>query len=221
MIRLSVLGFAIFALVCEACSAQELTLEQAIQMALQANNAYKNAALQSAELDDKRASIKTQLLPSARVIGLGAQPLAPFNFSIAKGVLGMDSGLGVIPEQDVDLHTPAHPIGLVFVGVTQPLSGIPTIRKELKLLDIDKQLAAEQLRRERQTLIRDVRQVYYGIETLEASLRAARESVKLFLEVERITAQYVEKRQVLDIDFLEAQLHLAKATAEEPGCGSI
>jgi outer membrane protein TolC len=95
--------------------------------------------------------------------------------------------------------------------VVQPLSAIPTIRKQLALIDVEKKLADEQTRLERQTLVRDVRELYYGIQSLQSAVRAARESVRLSQEVVRITSQYVEKRQVLDVDYLEAQVHLAKA----------
>ena len=196
---------------CGAAVAQDLTLDEAIQLALKSNRPVQNAALEAAKFEDRKASVKTQFLPSARVFAIGAQPLAPFDFTINKGELGMDSGMGPIPESQVKLHNPAYPIGLAAVNVIQPISAIPTIRKELGLIDIQKKLADEQTRLERQTLVRDVRELYRKIQSLQSSLRAARESVHLSQEVVRITAQYSEKRQVLDVDYLEAQVHLAKA----------
>ncbi|MES1257557.1 MAG: TolC family protein [Acidobacteriota bacterium] len=191
--------------------AQELTLDQAIQMALRSNRSLQNAALEATKFDDRRASLKSQYLPSARVFAIGAQPVAPFDFVVGRGALGVDSLSGPVPSADAKLGSVSRPIGLVAVSVVQPLSSIPTIRKGLGLLDIQRKLADEQTRLERQTLVRDVRQLYYGIEALQSSLRAARESVRLFQEVERVTVQYVEKRQVLDVDHLDAQVHLAKA----------
>jgi outer membrane protein TolC len=126
-------------------------------------------------------------------------------------VLGLDSEQIPLPQSDIKLQTPTRPIGAAAVSITQPISAIPTIRKQLGLLDIQKKLADEQTRLDRQTLIRDVRQTYHGIQSLQSSLKAANESVRLFREVERITSEYLEKRQVLDVDYLEAQLHLAKA----------
>ena len=196
---------------CGAALAQDLTLDQAVQMALKSNRPVQNAVIEAAKFDDRKASVKSQFLPSAHIFAIGAQPLAPFDFTISRGELGMDSGRGQIPESDVQLETPAHPIGLAAVSVVQPLSAIPTIRKELALIDVEKKLADEQTRLERQTLVRDVRELYYGIQSLQSAVRAARESVRLSQEVVRITSQYVEKRQVLDVDYLEAQVHLAKA----------
>jgi outer membrane protein TolC len=197
--------------VCSTAFAQELTLDDAIRIALTSNRSVKNAAIDAAKFDERKASLKSQFLPSARVFAFAAQPVAPFDFILGRGVLGVDSGQVPIPQSDVKLETPVRPIGVAAVTVTQPISAIPTIRKGLGLIDIEKRLADEQTRLERQTLVREVRQLYYGIQGLQSSLRAAQESVRLFQEVERITSQYVEKRQVLDVDYLDAQLHLAKA----------
>ena len=191
--------------------AQDLTLDQAIEIALKSNRSIQNGAIETAKFDDRKASLKSQLLPSARIFAIAAQPVAPFDFILDKGVLGADSTQTPLPQSDVKLETPLRPIGVFAVTVTQPLSAISTIKKGLGLIDIQKRLAEEQTRFERQTLVRDVRKLYYGIQSLQSSLRAARESVRLFQEVERLTSQYVEKRQVLDGEYLEAQLHLAKA----------
>ena len=191
--------------------AQELTLDQAIQLALKSNRSIQNATIEAGEFDDRKASLKSQLRPSVNVFAIGAQPLAPFDFTIPRGALGVDSGLAPSPQSDVKFDTTFHPIGLAAVTVTQPISAIPTIKKGLNLIDIQKKLAEEQTRLERQTVVSDVRQLYYGIQSLESALVAARESVRLSQEVVRVTSEYLEKRQVLDVDDLEAQLNLAKA----------
>jgi outer membrane protein len=196
---------------CAAASAQELTLDDAISIALKSNRVIQNSAIETAKFDDRRAGVKSQYLPSTHIFAIGAQPVAPFNFTIDKGTLGNDSLGGAIPESNVKLNTPAHPIGMVAVNVIQPLSAIPTIRKQLGLLDIQKRLTEEQTRLDRQTLVRDVRQLYYSLQSVESSQRAAREMVKLAQEVSRVTKEYVDKRQVLDVDYLESELHLAKA----------
>jgi outer membrane protein TolC len=201
---------AFFALVAPVF-ADDLTLDDAIRIALKSNRVVQNSALEAGKLDEQKAGVKSQMLPSAHILALGAQPVAPFSFSIDKGALGNDTLGGPIPESNIKLNTPAHPIGIAVVNVIQPISSIPTIKKQLGLIDIEKKLADEQTRLERQNLVRDVRQLYYGIQSVQSSLRAAQESVKLSQEVARVTSEYLEKRQVLDADYLEAQFHLAKA----------
>lgn len=191
--------------------AQELTLDDAVRLAIQANRSLRNAALESTMLDDRKASLKTQLLPSAHVFALAAQPLAPFDFVIKSGTLGTDSAGTPLPQADANFRDPALPFALLGVTVTEPISSIPTIKRGIGIIDIQKKMAEEQVRLERQTLIRDIRQLYYGIQSVQSALGAAQESVKLSQEIERLTAEYAEKRQVLDVDHLEAQVQLARS----------
>jgi outer membrane protein TolC len=208
--RLAILSIVAL-LTSSVLTSQELTLEEAIHLALESNPSLQSTSLESAKLHGRRASVKSQFLPEARVFAIGGQPLGGFDFMIARGALGVDSGLGAIPESDVKLRTPAHPIGLGAVIVTQPLSSIPTIKKNLALIDVQQEIAEQQTRLERQSLVRDVRQLYYQLQAVQSTLRAARENIRLTQEVERVTLQYVQNRQVLDADYLEAQVHLAKA----------
>jgi outer membrane protein TolC len=193
-----------------AAAADELTLDDAIHQALKATAAVQNAAIESEKLAERRASLKTQLLPSARVYGLAAQPFSPFDFTISKGSLGTDSGGAPLPAADARFQNSARPIGIAAATLSEPLSQIPSIRRGVRIVDLQKQIADEQSRLERQTLVRDVRQLYYGIQSLGSALRAAEEGVRLSQEVVRVTSEYAAKRQVLDVDYLEAQVHLAR-----------
>ncbi len=209
MTRIALLALAALT-ACGIASAQELTLDDAIRMALKSNRTIKNAVLEASKFDDRRAILKSQMLPNLQLFGIAAQPVASFNFNVPKGTLGVDSAMGSIPQNDVIIHTPARPIGVSVVTVVQPISSLSTIKKGLGLLEIQRKMAEEQTRLERQNVVRDVRQLYYAVQTLQSSLHAARESVKLFQEVVRTTSQYVERRQVLDVDYLDAQVQLAK-----------
>jgi len=198
------------ALAAGVAAAGDLTLDEAIQQALKANPKVQNAALESAKLEARKSSLRTQLRPTTRVYALGAQPLAPFDFTIDKGSLGTDVNGEPLPASDAKFQNSARPIGVAAVTVTEPLSQIPSIRREVRIADLEKEIAQEQSRLERQNLVRDVRQLYYGIQSLDSALRAAQEGVRLSQEVVRITAEYAAKRQVLDVEYLEAQMHLAR-----------
>jgi len=198
---------------CFVCVAhgEDLTLDEAIQLALQSNRPLRNVALDSAKLQDRKASVKTQLLPSARVVALGGASVSPVDLTISRGALGFDAGGAPVPAVDARIPHTTGAAGLVLVSVTQPLSTIPTIKRDLSLIEIQQKLAQEQIRLERQTLVRDIRQIYYGIQSVQSALAAAQESVKLAREMVRLTSEYAEKRLALDADALEAQVHLAQA----------
>jgi outer membrane protein TolC len=188
-----------------------LTLDDAIRLALKSNRSLQNADLDSAKIRERKASVKTQLLPSARVAALAGLAASPFDLNISRGALGFDASGAPVPSADAKIPNAAGLAGVVVVSVTQPLSTIPTIKRELGIVDIQQKLADEQKRLERQTLVRDIRKIYYGIQSVQSALVAAQEGVKLAREVVRLTSEYAEKRLALDADALKAQVHLAQA----------
>ena len=191
-------------------AAAERERVEGVRQAVAANPRVRNAAIDTAKLAERRASAQTQLYPDARIFALAAQPLAPVNFTVLKGTLGFDSGGQALPAGDATIHNGAGPIGIVAVSVTEPLSLIPSIKRSVHIVDLQKEMAEEQSRLERQQVVRDVRQLYYGIQTAQSALKAAQEDVRLSQEVVRVTSEYVAKRQVLDVDYLEAQMRLAR-----------
>jgi outer membrane protein TolC len=72
------------------------------------------------------------------------------------------------------------------------------------------ELADEQTRAERQKIVREVKRVYYGLQQMEASLRAVRETADLYQEVEKLTSNYVLQQVALKGDLLDSQTRLAK-----------
>jgi outer membrane protein len=95
--------------------------------------------------------------------------------------------------------------------VAQPLTTLHRLRLNLKVYDISKKLTEEQVRGKRQDLVRDVKKLYYDMQQVESSLVVTRETIQLYREIERLTADYVSKQVALESDHLESQTRLAKA----------
>jgi outer membrane protein TolC len=205
-----------------ACGAyaQELKLEQAIQLALQHNAEIANALLEVEKAGDRIAALHTRLLPSAHFSALAAQQLRPVNFTIQRGQLGDFASTGPIPSSDVQFSTPLRPTGILSAKLAQPLSGIYKTRLNLRLLDISRQIAREQARSSRQDVVQAVRKVYFEIQRIESSLTVAREMVALFRETDRLTASRLVQQVVLEADHLEAQTNLVRAEQEELTLGN-
>src|SRR5262249_24704055 len=96
-----------------------------------------------------------------------------------------------------------------------PLTQIRRIRANLKILDLASNLAKEDTRLKRLEIARNVKQLYYGLQQVDASLRATRESIGLYRELERLTAAYVARQTALEGDHLDAQTRLARAEQTE------
>jgi outer membrane protein TolC len=196
-------------------SQDTLTLEQAVATALANNPGLRNSALDARRAQDKLAANRTKEFPSVSLYLLGAQQLQSFDFTLEKGVLGTYSGTGPLPANDVHLKTPLEPTGMFVGRVTQPISSLIQIRRNLATLRTGVELAQEQTRADRQRVAREVKRVYYSLQQVESSLRTARQTVALYQELARMTENYVAGEVVLKADLMDVQTHLAKAEQSE------
>jgi len=195
--------------------AEDLKLEQAIELAVQHNADIVNAMLDVEKAGDRLAAFHTKLLPNLSFTALGAQQLRPVTFTIERGQLGDFTSTGPIPSNDVKFSTPLRPTGILSSRVAQPLSGIYKVKLNLRVLDIQKQLAKEQARAKRHDVVQSVKKLYYDIQRVESSLNVAHEMAKLYRETDRLTADYVLQQVALETDHLEAQTALARAEQDE------
>ena len=188
----------------------ELSLDEAVQLALQNNVDVANSKLDISKSQHRSKAYRSLLFPKLSTYILGSEQLVPFSFTIPQGTLGKIPGIGPIPGQDTPYTTAIQPTGFAMTRVAQPLSGIYRTRLTLKSLDFSTLLADQKSRGKRQDVVRDVKQIYYNIEQLESSLAAGRETVKLYEEVQRFTADNVSTQTALQSDLLQAQANLAE-----------
>jgi outer membrane protein len=208
-------AIAVAILIAPRLRADELKLDDAIKLALEKNREVTHATIEHAKAADRYAAFRTNLFPTTSVSVTGVQQLQRFNFTIEKGTLGNYGATGPLPDHDVKFSTPLEPTALVQAKIAQPLTQLRRIRLNLKLIDLSASLAKEDLRARRLETVRNVKQIYYNLQQVEASLRAARESITLYRELERLSATYVARQTALEADHLEAQTRLAKAEQSE------
>ena len=206
---IAIAAFAFYAL---GCRGQDLlTLDQAVAMALDNNRGIRTSTLDILKAQENLKANWTHVLPSFSLNALGAQQLQSFDFTLQKGVLGSYPGTGPLPANDVHLKTPREPTGVIVGKVSQPLTSLIRIRRNLDTLRTAVELAREQTRVNKQTVVRDVKHAYYAIQQVESGLESARETVALYKELGRLTENYVAGKVVLQSELLEVMTHLAKA----------
>ena len=193
-----------------AMAADVLTLEQAIEIAIGQNPNLQSSALEIQKAEDKLKATATHRLPSFNLNVLGSQQLQPYEFTIEKGVLGDYASTGPLPANDVHLKSPTQPGGLMTAKVSQPLTSLIRIRRNLDSLKTGVEIASEQTRADRQKTVREVKQVYYSLQQVESSLRSVLQTEELYRELERLTENYVAGAVVLKSELLEIQTRVAK-----------
>lgn len=208
-------GALILCLFGSLAAADELTLDEAVQLALRHNSDVLNAALDIDKSKDRSAAVHSQLFPKLSVYMLGSEQLRSITTTLPRASLGTYPGIGPIPANDVNYTTPIQPTGFILGRVAQPLSGLYQTKLNLKALDLATQLAGQKARSKRQEVVQDVKLLYYKIEQTQGSLAATRESLVLYREIERITNDYVLKQTALESDLLQAQANLANSEQSE------
>jgi outer membrane protein TolC len=203
-----------------AAAAEILTLDQAVALALENNRNLQSTALDVAKAQDRLAATRTRQFPGINLYVLGAQQLRSFDFQLTKGVLGDYSGTGPVPSEDVHLKTPLQPTAVVVGRVVQPLTSLIKIRRSMDTLKTGVKLAEEQTRADRQKITREVKRVYYSLQQVGATLRSVRETTRLYLEVEKLTSNYVVQQVALRGDLLETQTRVARNVQYEAQLGN-
>jgi len=196
-------------------SAEVVTLDEAISLALRDNRQVKNAQLGIGKAEDQLAATRTSRLPKFEFNALAGQQLVSPDFTFTKGVLGNYTNVGPIPDHDVKISTPMRPTAILFGQVTQPLSQLHRIRLNIAQMRLSTDVAREQLRGQEQSVINNVKRTYYAIVQTESALESVRQALGFYRELDRVTGDYVVQKVALKADDLEVKTRLAKTETEE------
>jgi outer membrane protein len=185
-----------------------LTLDEAVSLAVQRNRMIHNSALETLKLDDKLAATRTMRLPYFSWYTFGSQRLTGLDFKFPAGSFGQNPP---IPATDTAIHSPALPAALLMGRIDQPLSQQYRIGLNLRSLEMERQIAVQQERLEKQSVIDQVKRSYYSILQMQSALESVEESIRLYREMDRVTDQYVLQQTALKGQSLEVKTKLAKA----------
>jgi outer membrane protein TolC len=188
-----------------------LTLNEAVSLALANNRLVKNSTLEAQSYDSQVSTARSKRLPEFQFSMLGGELLQPFDFSFQKGVFGTYPGVGPIPGTNAKVHTPAVFTTYLTGSVDQPITQQYKIGLGIHLTKLGRDIAREEVRAERQKVAAEVRDAYFNLVATQASVDAARETVKTLEEADRVTARYLAEKTVLRGDALEVDAQLAKA----------
>jgi outer membrane protein len=188
-----------------------LPLDQAIHLALDHNRQLATATLEIDKAGDALAIARTKRLPIVDLNLQAAQLLTKLEFTFPTGAFGNFPTTGPIPPAQTVISTPRRPAALFYATVAQPLSQLPRINLGIRAADLDQQAERERLRRTRQSIVAQVKRLYYGVLQAESALEATNESIAMYRELHRVMADRLAQQVVLKGDGLEVELRLAQA----------
>src|SRR6266576_1455453 len=191
-------------------SAEVLSLDEAISIALQNNRSLKNARLNVEKSEDEIQSIRTSRLPSTHFYALVSEDMVKHETNLTNRVTGIFPGIGPF----FTFSTPSRPTAVFAAQVLQPISQQYRIGLSIRQVKLARDEEQQKLRSEEQSLVNNVKQTYYGILQSESALESVRDEVKSYRELDRVTGEFVLQQVVLKSDHLQVQTRLARAEYE-------
>ena len=205
------LTFTIAALGQERTSGDVLTLDRAIELARANNRASERAKLDIDRQREATAEAKTALYPRFDTYLLGTQLLQPLDFTIKAGQLGTYPSTGPIPSKDTDLHTPARPVAVASMTLTQPITQIPRIRFSVAEQRLNEDLSRQTYAQTDQQLVNEVRGAYYSLLQSQSQAEAQRATIHSLEELDQLTERRLLERAAMKADSLRVKAEEAKA----------
>ncbi len=190
--------------------APELLLSQAIEMALNGNDAVKNAKLDVGKSEWQVSEAKSRRFPETSIDLFAADDLNSPSFTYKKGVFGNVNGQPV-PSTDVSINLSTGITGYAVASMMQPLTQLYKINLAVRMQELSVEFSKEQFKGKQQSVVADVKQAYYAILQADSALEAEKALVLQYQETDRVASQYLAQESVLLSDSLEVKAKLAQA----------
>jgi len=209
---------ALFTLVSRSAAQQAsrnvLTLNEAIALAKLHNRQIKIQQLEAASAQDDVAIAKTHRLPSLQTDIYASGLLAPISFEYERGAFGTFPDIGPVPNTKTKV-TAERSFNVLATGqLKQPLTQLYRLNLSVRALEANQQIAAEEVRKTEQEMLRDVRKSYYAILQTRSAAKANQVSVASLSELHRVLLDRLKLETALRSDELEVRVALAKAQQE-------
>jgi outer membrane protein len=194
----------------------ELSLDEAIQIALSNNRPANIAQLDISKAEWQLASTKTKRFPSISVYLFGSGNLTSPTFTFPAGTFQTPPSPGFpngqpVPATDTKIDLSHGFTGNTIDEISQPLTQLYKINLAIQEQKLDVALSREKYEGKRQSVVADVKQAYYAVLQTESALDVANASVKQYQETDRLVLDYIAQRSVLESSSLDVKAKLAAA----------
>jgi len=188
----------------------ELSLSDAIQIALENNRPANIAKLDIDKAQWQVASTKTKRYPAISTYLFGSGNLTSPSFDFPAGTFETPDKQPV-PATDTKISLSQGFTGYTVDDVSQPLTQLYKIGLAIQEQKLDVDLSREKYKGKRQSVVADVKQAYYAVLQTESALDAAAATVKEYQETDRVVLDYLAQKSVLKSSSLDVKAKLAQA----------
>ncbi len=196
-------------------TAETLTLDAALSIALEANRALQITRSEVEGYADRIAAARTRRYPHLSARLLEGAFLTPLEATFPAGAFGSFGPLGPFPPRDTTVTSDTRFLSMAVLTVAQPLTQLRKVGRGVRHLQLEQDLARERLDAQARETTSALRKAYYQLQRTQATLDATTQAITLARELVRLAGVAREQRTVLGADLLAAQARLAKAEHEE------
>jgi outer membrane protein len=189
---------------------QRLTLDRAIQLAVENNRQIQTAALQLQKANEDVEVARTHRLPVFDIQGQAAQLLTPVDFAFPQGAFGEFPGVGPIPATDTDVSVPRQLTYYFSSQVSQPITQLFRIGLGIDSARATSAIEQEHLNAQRLSVTTSVKRLYFAILQSESALDSTEQALALYRELDRTLEVRVAQKVALRADSLDVRFRLAK-----------
>jgi multidrug efflux pump subunit AcrB/outer membrane protein TolC len=190
---------------------RSITLDEAVQMAMQKNSTVKLAALKVKEEDAKVMQAQADYFPVAtnqsNLVYAGQEE----SMTIPQGALGVYGATGPLPAKDISIQLGKQDFVLSTTAVAQPLTQLFKIHFGVSAAHAESQIARHDLDRARNEVALNVKKAYYGLLSAQQRKLAAELRIEAGDERLKEAGNAAESGVVLQVKVLEGQAQIADA----------
>ncbi|HKB12932.1 MAG TPA: TolC family protein [Vicinamibacterales bacterium] len=200
-----------------AATAQTLSLDEAIALALEHNRTVANAAIEVDKADHSVADARARRLPSFTIESQASQLLRPVDITFRRGAFGTLPEVGPLPAEDATIRTPSKLNFILNAEAAQPLTPLFKINLNVRLTEVSRDYGREQLRDARVALANQIRRVYFSIAQNRSALEANDHQLAVLEELDRAVGRRLLQQVALKSDALSVQAKIAQAGLQRLG----
>lgn len=188
-----------------AAAARTTTLEELVTQALTANRPLKIATLQAGKAERDLDSARTRQYVNFEM-QLFEGHINAFAFTFQPGAFGTFPATGPVPPTETKVSNPAAFSTYFSFQASQPLVQLHRVKLGVHQLEAEHTVMEERRRGVEQTVVNNVRNLYYAILEAQSAIAASDAGIALARERQRLATEQVGAQTMF-----EAELAAAKA----------
>jgi outer membrane protein TolC len=190
---------------------RELTLPEAVRLALAHNRTVTLARLKVQEMEQKKAGVKADYFPRLKNESSFLHITSLENIEIPAGAFGVVPNAGLIPSQQILIGQGSPTVETIGTSLTQPLTPLIRIRQENRIAASQVAASRDDVRKVENEISVKVHKVYYGILATQLQKQAAGQDEAYSRARLSEAKQSLRDGSALNVDVLDGQAGLLQS----------